>query len=556
MTAYNFDLIIGRHSGNSLFVAASFQPEGTASEIRNVDLDSQPLAGLLQWSRSSVDSYSADLGRVEALGEALYQALFGGKVGSLLRLAQRHADDDQGSTLRVRLSTEDLTLLSVPWEFLYDRDAGHQFATDPTSPLVRYLSDFSTFGRPRPLEAEAPLRMLMAVPSVSGLDVQGEISRVQEALDQESLTGSLVELTILDGRTAPVTLQGLLDILQADQVGFDILHFSGHGDTRDGRGLVRFNDDTGGERWIDSGTLGRALKPFAQPTRPRHLRLAVLNSCLGGVSAPEAEGQRSLLGAAPALIQNDLAAVIAMQYEILDVAALVFARAFYRALTIGPTAGQVDLAVSDARNRLAVALPGHRSFATPVLFIHTEQGRIFELGRTTGAAVEREAGRSQPIAAAPVWLTPQDLEREIESRQERLRAIRQQPRRRTEIARLESELAILDDQLASAQRNGVPPFVSLADFKAGRLNPAVLKEFMDPLPTPFSALDVVRHLRHEAPTYLANIAEARLQDPNANDSDIAAKLESEIREATKKEPLIDRYRVRGNRFFRSALKRG
>jgi serine/threonine-protein kinase len=88
---------------------------------------------------------------------------------------------------------------------------------------------------------------------------------------------------------------------------------------------------------------------------------------------------RSLLGLAPALIQNGFAAVVAMQYKILDMAALVFARAFYRALTIGQTAGLVDAAVTEARGRLEVELQGHRSFATPVLFIHAPDGRIFEL---------------------------------------------------------------------------------------------------------------------------------------------------------------------------------
>ncbi len=379
MDAINFDISISQQTSGSCHCALRYEPLGDADGPLQVDLEPGPLPTLLSWAASSINEGSANLDSAQELGHQLYQLLFHGELGEFLRSALQDAED-AGAPLRLRLSTRDLTLMSLPWEFLYDRRRDRLFAVDRDTPLVRYLSDYATFGRPRPLAATLPLRLLMVVPAVPDLDVQGEIARVQAALQKGKLLGQQVELVALGGADGPVTVEGLRDFLQEDGQGFDILHFSGHGDTKGGRGNIRFDDAAGGEKWVAGGTFARTLKPYASPQRPRPLRLVVLNCCEGGISAPRAYGVRTLLGLAPALIQHGVPAVVAMQYQVLDAAALAFARAFYRALVLGDTAGRVDAAVTDARQALESQFEGHRSFATPVLFLRAARGVLFEVG--------------------------------------------------------------------------------------------------------------------------------------------------------------------------------
>lgn len=557
----NFDIIIGQPLNGRFPALAVYAPLGTASDQLTLDPRAQPLADLLAWAARSVSPASANLNLAEELGEALYAALLGGRLGDHLRSALQHAEA-QGGSLRIRLATDDLTVLSLPWEFLYDRPRGLLFATDEATPLVRYLSDYATFGATRSLAASLPLRLLMVVPAVPDLDMAAEIARVREALDREGLLGGLVEMTALGGPQEAVSLQRLSDLLQDDPQGFDILHFSGHGDTEGGRGNLRFNDDRGGEQWVDGGTLGRLLKRYTQPQhRPRPLRLAVLNACEGGVSAPQAYGVRSLLGVAPALIQNGLAAVVAMQYEILDAAAIAFARAFYRALTRDTTSGQVDAAVTAARRALATQFPGHRSFATPVLFVHTADGRIFDL-----AARPAPVARAVEAAPAPVtdlapeqeallrsyrYRTPANIEEEVSSQRRQLAQarfhrdyLRQQiqeqgslappglaaalRRAEEDIVRLEESLEQLEQAQEAVDVAQIPPQMTISDYLTPRLSNEALQIFMAPLPEEFDTLDVVQSMRRLAPGFARRVAAKFASDPDASDARIAAAVASRV----------------------------
>lgn len=582
MALINLDVTIGQRLHDSYPVLVNYPPEGTKSQTQAIAPAQPPLAPLLQWAANAVGLKNSSLRQVEALGAALYGSLFDGPAGELLRLALRNGQDEHG--VRLRISSEDLDMLSVPWEFLYDPRAGRQFATDQSSPLVRFLSDFRTFGRPRSLRAELPLRMLMAVPAVPNLNVQSEIDRVREALTREGLGHEAIEVVVLDGRQASLSLQTLLDFLQEDAQGFDIFHFSGHGGTRDGRGILRFNDDNGGEQWIDAGTVARALKPYTQPRRRRRLRLALLNACLGGQSAPQGLGPRALLGAAPAFIQNDFAAVIAMQYEILDRAALLFARAFYRGLILGPTAGRVDLAVTEARNRLAAAFPGHRSFATPVLFVHTEDATIFQLKQprlvevtaatATGAVVQIPDNRT--LLKRFAMRSPADLEAEIEHAQNLLRSgrgrlaslesqlgaesglvrtdlERERDGEQENVQRLEQELAQLSAALVAARRLGVPGFVTIQQFHDGALPADIILRFMRLMPQDrtFTPGELVKRMAEEEPQYVRRIKAAELDDPDADHTRLVRRLGPRFdRAAASPESEYIRVSSKGRRRYR------
>lgn len=593
MDSINLDITIGKKAGTIYPVSARYEPLGSEEQQRSINLDAEPLAGLLQWAEQSIGARSGNVDMAEALGHALYQALFGDRLGEFLRAARQDAQG-RDSKLRVRLSTDDLDMLSVPWEFLFDPDSGHLLATDQSTPLVRYLSRYRTFGRTQPLKTRLPLRMLMVVPAVPDLDVQNEIDRVRTALEQATLTGTLIELNVLGGPDEIVSLQRLLDHLQEDAAGYDILHFSGHGDTMGGRGNLRFNSEDGDERWVDSGTFARALKRYTQPAREHPLRLVVLSACEGGVTAPEAYGTRSLLGMAPALIQNGIAAVIAMQYPILDSAALIFSRALYRALTIGPTAGQVDLAVTDGRTRLSVAYQGHRSFATPVLFTHAADATIFDLPLAQAGLDSLESGEPAawteldlPPADSPPsneeltllsqlpFVTPTDVQDQIESTQQLLRisyanlnAARQQKqelgrnappdlqvridRERVNVQQYTETLAHLTLVRNIAQRARVPAQMLFQDYLTGNLNNAVLELFMDRIPGTFIAKDVVEQMRQDSPLYLRRLTARLLGRPKASDTVMAKAIRPSIEDFVRR-PIPHGYARVGNGRYRKVI---
>jgi formylglycine-generating enzyme required for sulfatase activity len=75
------------------------------------------------------------------------------------------------------------------------------------------------------------------------------------------------------------------------------------------------------------------------------------------------------------LTLHRLPAVVAMQFEISDRAAIAFAADFYRVLA---ESGAVDEAVCEARQAV-FCLPNEIEWGTPVLFLHAPDGMLFEL---------------------------------------------------------------------------------------------------------------------------------------------------------------------------------
>jgi hypothetical protein len=104
-------------------------------------------------------------------------------------------------------------------------------------------------------------------------------------------------------------------------------------------------------------------------------------------------------------------AVVAMQYPLTDDAAMAFAEEFYRRLCMGENAGRVDVAVTHARNLLAILYPDNRCFAAPVVYTRAPDGVIFTLQDQTtapvtsgnGKKVERAGGLSESLQASAAF---------------------------------------------------------------------------------------------------------------------------------------------------------
>jgi hypothetical protein len=129
----------------------------------------------------------------------------------------------------------------------------------------------------------------------------------------------------------------------------------------------------------------------------RSLRLVVLNACEGARSARD----DPFGGVAQALVRQGIPAVIAMQFEISDPAALIFSHSFYQAIADGLP---VDVATLEAR-RSMFADGNEVEWATPVLYLRSPDGRVFatnripETGRPAGRQADRQANEQAPEAA-------------------------------------------------------------------------------------------------------------------------------------------------------------
>src|SRR5205085_11823559 len=117
------------------------------------------------------------------------------------------------------------------------------------------------------------------------------------------------------------------------------------------------------------------------------LRLVVLNSCEGARS----DDLDLFSSTAATLVRRGVAAVVAMQYEISDRAAIEFCHAFYESLVDG---FPVDAAVSEARKAIELAIENTVEWATPVLYMHAQDGQLFRIATRQRQVEVRRARES------------------------------------------------------------------------------------------------------------------------------------------------------------------
>ncbi len=318
---------------------------------------------------------SPEMQAAKVFGGRLFRALFGNDVQGCLRSSLDEADR-QRAGLRVRLRlAEAPELADLPWEYLYNPALNRFLVLSAETPLVRYL-DLPE--RIQPLAVRPPLRVLVMISSPSDhppLDVEQEWEKLKEALGDLEQRG-LVALE----RLREATLTALQRRLRRG--AYHIFHFIGHGtfDERAQDGVLLLEDEYGRGRPVSGQYLGTLLHD------ERTLRLAILNACEGARTART----DPFAGAAQSLVQQGIPAVIAMQFEITDEAAITLAHEFYAAVADGYP---VDAALAEARKAI-FARENDVEWGTPVLYMRSPDGRIFDIERVS----ERERGQAQ-IAA-------------------------------------------------------------------------------------------------------------------------------------------------------------
>ncbi len=361
--------------GDGNYHVVAFAPDGSTASgafvmpFSETELDNFVLRVGRQ--RVSLRGYrSTQMEEAKQFGSQLFEALMAGGVRDLFRSARGVAESHRKG-LRMTLYLTDVPeLMGVPWEFLYERP--RFLAQSIYSPVVRSL-DLGEAHSPHPVAL--PLNVLGMVSRPQGfdtLDVEREKEKLAHALEP-LLRRGLVTLNWLERGTL-----GQLDEAISRHDEIHVFHYVGHGayDQRTDGGILVLENDRREPHEVTGEELGLLLQD------ERSLRLAVLNSC---------EGARSshvdpFSGVASGLVQYGIPAVIGMQFEITDEAAITFATRLYASLAEGLP---VDAALAQSR-RSIFAAGNDIEFGTPVLFLRAVDANLFDVENPPPQEVEPE----------------------------------------------------------------------------------------------------------------------------------------------------------------------
>ncbi len=391
MQYFDFELEVTQAQGGTYTVRVLRSPAGEATGTLRLPFGSLALQNRLQalqiallrsgTTRRRVDTPESRT--VESFGQELWSTLFSGDVLSRFeasRMECRRVD----AGMRIKLRIESPELAALPWEYLFDGDRGDYLTLSASTPVVRYIPLPQTMA---PLRVQPPLRILAMVVSPSDmpdLDVERERQRLDTALSRLTRDG-LVEVMWMEGGTTR-------DLQQALWKGpWHIFHFVGHGgfDETRGEGVVVMANEKGTSQLVSATNLGRLLGDHDP------LRLAVLNAC----ESARGDAVDVFSSTAATLVRRGTPAVVAMQYEITDDAAIEFSRDFYEAIASGIA---VDEALAEARKGVALAIPGTLEWGTPVLFMRAPDGVLFDIPAAARQAVLTATGTDAVDAVSPV----------------------------------------------------------------------------------------------------------------------------------------------------------
>ena len=397
-TAYDdLQLRIDRDADGSYRVLAMAPDGRTARGSFTPPLSDAELDDFVQrvgLARRRSGSPDARMEAIRSLGSTLFDALMKDDVGTVFYSARSAASErDRGLRITLRLSGSP-ELMRLPWEFLYKRP--RFIAQSTNTPVVRALDIDSAL---RPHKVRLPLRILAMVSSPAGypeLDADLERRNLERALAGPRQAG-LVEVTWLERATL-----GDLGRRIAEPDEIHVLHYIGHGayDEATESGVLVLETPQGRAHDVSGEEVGAMLQDETS------LRLVVLNAC---------EGARSshvdpFSGVAASLVNFDIPAVIGMQFEITDDAAIAFSESLYTGLAHGLP---IDAALAPARRAIIGAMLA-TEFGTPVLFLRDGDAHLFDIAEapaevplgapavTTSDETASESGAPEPEEAEPV----------------------------------------------------------------------------------------------------------------------------------------------------------
>lgn len=307
---------------------------------------------------------------VRKLGERLFNTLLDEKLRydffTLYDYARR-----ENALLRIELDVDERhypEVAALPWECMrVPSDAGYGALWLGTAPDIIFSRRRALWRAPEPIRLAQGERLRIAVVVAAPKDL-GEVlyEKVWNALqDLANNQPDRIELLplIQDATTAKID-----DVLEQAP---HILHIMGHARLQDEQqqdtGQVALVKKNGTASWVSAELFGELFN--------RHAPGVVLLHACEGAALSET---KAFVGVASQVVQQNIPVVAAMQYPVSNTTAQRFALEFYERLSKDEP---VDKAVQEGRRHIALeSSSGYASldFATPVLFMRTKDGHLFE----------------------------------------------------------------------------------------------------------------------------------------------------------------------------------
>lgn len=319
----------------------------------------------------------------EEVGVELFEALFKGENGQILKSMEDQAERSQNTGVRIRitmnLAAEGMAeVASLPWELMRRRNQ-LPLVVSVYTPVVRA---FDTVKAVRIEPIVGKLRILLVVSNPKGtnqLDLGNEKQRIIKIWQNLNSVVEFVE--------CPPIEQKILDLLA--ETDFHILHYMGHGNFDNGvGGEIILEDEDGNAESINGSMFAGWLQD-----RGKSLRLVFLNACDTGTTGEQA-GLNPFAGVASSLINCGMDSILAMQFPISNKGATIFSETFYKRIAQG---NPIEEAVSEGRKMLHSK---GAEWATPVLYMRADHGDLFG---------QSNDGADKPIMARPSAVQPDPL---------------------------------------------------------------------------------------------------------------------------------------------------
>jgi hypothetical protein len=317
---------------------------------------------------------------LQVLGTYLWQILLNNQVGTMLK----DKIPKEGSKTPLRLSIEftqgaDEKIKGLPWEFLYEPTHGWFLATKTELLLTRYVSapersaDVATVGDREDVRA----LLIAALPPGDLFDPHRiALGKLRTALKD---VNGLAEPELIDSWLQ----EDIAAKLKSEP--YHVVHVVGI--CRGDPGSPEIFLGGGGDGFQDPAEFVQTLT--ANPTRPR---LIILHLC----DYVDGDATENFERLAPALVQREVPAVLALQYaiKISESDNVGLGKKFYEKLVAG---AHVGAAVQESREELRSRYPGQRFFGTPVLYLEDDEPFRPSVAHSAG-----DASTAQP---APVRTT-------------------------------------------------------------------------------------------------------------------------------------------------------
>jgi hypothetical protein len=198
------------------------------------------------------------------------------------------------------------------------------------------------------------------------LDLTPDRAAINDAFNELNTKGQVLEHTFIDNSTR----EQLLNTVN----GSDIFHFIGHGEFQEAD-----VDEAG--NWLKKGQIVLEKEDGKSDRYPSDLLANTLDNAgvrlvvLGACNSASRDQGGAWTGVAPALVREDIPAVLAMQYKVQQKSAQAFMRSFYALALAGYS---IDEAMFLGRQAI---LNEHgienRDWGVPVIYLRAEDGVIF-----------------------------------------------------------------------------------------------------------------------------------------------------------------------------------